>query len=136
MMAGMGHPHLDAWHRLVESRDPAGLDALLAEDCVFHSPIVPSPPQGKALSKMYLMAALEVIGKEGFHYVREIASGNDAMLEFRQEIDGIQINGVDIIRWNDAGKIVDFKVMIRPLKAIQLLHAQMGAYLARMKGQP
>ena len=129
----MGNPNLDTWHHLVASRDPAGFDDLLADDCVFHSPIVHSPQEGKAISKLYLTAAMQVIGKEGFHYVREIVSGNDAMLEFRQEIDGVQINGVDIIRWNDAGKIIDFKVMIRPLKAIQLLHAQMAAYLARMK---
>ena len=129
----MGNSNLDTWHRLVASRDPAGLDDLLADDCVFHSPIVHSPQEGKAISKLYLTAAMQVIGKEGFHYVREIVNGNDAMLEFRQVIDGVHINGVDIIRWNDAGKIIDFKVMIRPLKAIQLLHAQMAAYLARMK---
>lgn len=129
----MPHTALAAWHRLVESRDAAGLDALLADDCVFHSPIVHTPQQGKALTAAYLTAALHVIGGAGFHYVREVVSERDAVLEFRQTIDGIQINGVDMIRWNEDGKIVDFKVMIRPLKAIQLLHAKMGAYLERMK---
>jgi hypothetical protein len=128
----MSHPTLLAWHRLVESRDPKGLDALLADDCVFHSPIVHTPQRGKTLSTMYLTAAMEVIGGEGFHYVREISSDTDAMLEFNQGIDGIQIDGVDILHWNHEGRIVDFKVMIRPLKAIQLLHAKMGAYLERM----
>lgn len=134
IVSPMPHPTLDAWHRLVETRDPKGLDDLLADECTFHSPVVHTPQVGKAISKIYLTAAMEVLGQEGFHYVREIVSGNDAMLEFRQTIDGIEINGVDILRWNDAGRIIDFKVMIRPLKAIQLLHAKMGEYLARMKG--
>lgn len=129
----MNHAGLAAWHRLVESRDTAGLDALLADDCVFHSPIVHTPQQGKALTTAYLTAALHVIGGEGFHYVREVVSERDVVLEFRQTIDGIQINGVDMIRWNASGKIVDFKVMIRPKKAIELLHAKMGAYLEQMK---
>jgi len=131
----MNPPPVDAWHRLVAARDPKGLDSLLADDCVFHSPIVHTPQRGKAISTIYLTAALEVIGGEGFHYVREIVSDTDAMLEFNQVIDGIQIDGVDILHWDRDGRIVDFKVMVRPLKAIQILHAKMGAYLEKMSKQ-
>lgn len=131
----MHHPTVDTWHRIVAARDPRGLDAILADDCVFHSPIVHTPQRGKAITTVYLTAALEVIGGEGFRYVREIVSDVDAMLEFNQVIDGTQIDGVDILHWNRDGRIEDFKVMIRPLKAIQLLHARMGAYLAEMSKQ-
>ncbi len=131
----MHHPTVDTWHRIVAACDPRGLDAILAGDCVFHSPIVHTPQRGKAITTVYLTAALEVIGGEGFRYVREIVSDVDAMLEFNQVIDGTQIDGVDILHWNRDGRIEDFKVMIRPLKAIQLLHARMGAYLAEMSKQ-
>lgn len=129
----MTNPTLDAWHDLVRRRDASALDDILADDCVFHSPIVRTPQRGKALSKLYLTAAILLLGGEGFHYVREITGERDAMLEFRAVVEGIEVNGVDIVRWNDAGKIADFKVMIRPLKAIQLLHAKMAAQLEKMK---
>jgi hypothetical protein len=119
-----------AWHALVESRDPRGLDALLADDVVLHSPVVHTPQAGKAIVRKYLMAALHVFANEHFHYVREVEGPRDAVLEFETLIDGIVVNGVDMIRWNDAGQIVDFKVMVRPLKAINLVHQQMAALLA------
>jgi SnoaL-like domain len=120
---------LEAWHLLVESRDPSGLSDLLADDVVFHSPVVHTPQQGKRLAAGYLEAALQIILNPGFRYVREIVGDSDAMLEFETEIDGILVNGVDLIRWNDAGQIVDFKVMLRPLKAINLIHQRMAAML-------
>jgi hypothetical protein len=122
------HP-LDTWHRLVRTQDPSGLPALLAEDAVFHSPVVHTPQRGRALATAYLGAAFQVFFNPSFRYVREIVGPTDAMLEFETEIDGISVNGVDLIRWNEAGQIVDFKVMIRPLKAINLIHQRMAAML-------
>ena len=123
------HP-IETWHGLVKSHDASGLDSLLAEDAIFLSPVVHTPQRGKALTKAYLMAAFQVFSNPSFRYVREILGPTDAMLEFDTEIDGVLVNGVDIIKWNDAGKIVEFKVMIRPLKAIQLIHERMAAMLA------
>jgi hypothetical protein len=129
-MTDADHP-IATWHRIVWNRDPAGLDALLDADIVFYSPVVHAPQQGKAVAAMYLAAALHVFGNPTFRYVREIIGASDAMLEFETEIDGVIVNGVDIIRWNDAGRIVEFKVMLRPLKAITLIHERMGAMLQR-----
>ena len=64
-----------------------------------------------------------------FRYVRELAGPRVAVLEFQVEIDGISVNGVDMITWNDEGRIVDFKVLIRPLKAVNLIHQKMAAML-------
>jgi hypothetical protein len=125
--------NVDVWHRLVETRDVDGLDAVLADDVVFHSPIVHTPQEGKALTKLYLTAAFHVLANDKFHYVREVANEQDAALEFETEIDGIRVNGVDLIRWDRNGKIVDFKVMLRPLKAIQLMHRLMAEMLERVK---
>ena len=121
---------IEIWHGLVKSHDAAGLDALLAEDAVFFSPVVHAPQRGKVLTKGYLSAAFQVFFNPSFRYVREIIGESDAMLEFETEIDGITVNGVDIIRWNGEGKIVEFKVMVRPLKAINLIHQKMAAMLA------
>ena len=121
------------WHKLVANQDSGGLDALLADNAVFHSPVVHSPQVGKALTRAYLTAAFHVFSNESFRYVRELAGPRDAVLEFQVEIDGIQVNGVDIIKWDDAGKIVEFKVMLRPLKAVNLIHQKMGAMLQRMQ---
>ena len=123
------HP-IETWHELIRSCDPSGLDSWLAEDAVFVSPIVHAPQRGKALAKAYLMAAFKVFLNPTFRYVREIRGPSDAMLEFEAEIDGVLVNGVDIIKWNAAGKVVEFKVMIRPLKAISVIHERMAATLA------
>ncbi|MFM6991735.1 MAG: nuclear transport factor 2 family protein [Rhodoferax sp.] len=122
------HP-IATWHRMVHDRSPVGLDALLDENAVFLSPVVHAPQVGRKLTAKYLSAALHVFANPTFRYVREIISTNDAMLEFETEIDGIVVNGVDIIQWNEAGKIVEFKVMLRPLKAVNLIHQMMGAML-------
>lgn len=120
---------LASWHQVVSSRDPAQLDALLADDVVFHSPIVHTPQEGKALTSMYLTAAMQVLANDSFQYVREVSSGCDAVLEFTTVIDGITINGVDMIRCADDGRIIDFKVMLRPLKGVNLMHGMMQKML-------
>ena len=122
------HP-VQTWHALVKSHNAAGLDGLLAEDSIFLSPIVHTPQRGKVLTKAYLAAAFQVFFNASFRYVREIIGPTDAMLEFETQIDAVLVNGVDIIKWNDSGKIVEFKVMIRPLKAINLIHERMAAVL-------
>lgn len=125
------NPHpIETWHGLVRANDSSGLDALLAEDVVFISPVVHTPQHGKALARRYLGAALLVLFNPGFRYVREIIGDSDAMLEFETEIDGVAVNGVDIIHWNAEGQITEFKVMVRPLKAITVIHERMGAMLA------
>ena len=121
---------LTAWHRVVADRSPRGLATLLADDVVFYSPIVHTPQVGKAITTQYLAAALHVFGNDTFRYVREVVGEHDAVLEFMVEIEGITVNGVDMIKWNDAGQIVEFKVMLRPLKAVNLIHQKMAAMLA------
>ena len=118
------------WHQILQQQNPAGLDALLADEVVFHSPVVHTPQVGKPLTTLYLTAALHVLYNESFRYAREIVGGSDAVLEFEVEIDGIKVNGVDMMKWNADGQIVDFKVMLRPLKAVNLIHQKMGAMLA------
>jgi hypothetical protein len=120
---------LAAWHELVRTRNPAGLKALLADDVVFHSPVVHTPQVGRAITQQYLAAAFQVFFNETFRYVREVAGPRDAVLEFQVDIDGITVNGVDMMKWNDDGRLVEFKVMIRPLKAVNLIHQKMAAML-------
>ena len=123
---------LDAWHDIVRRRDARGLDELLADDVVFYSPVVHAPQIGKTITTMYLTAAMHIFGNDTFRYVREVIGKHDAVLEFETEIDGIIVNGVDMIKWNDADRIIEFKVMIRPLKAINLIHQRMGEILSQM----
>ena len=129
MHSSMSEHPMAAWYRLVEQQNPAGLDALLDDDAVFVSPVVHTPQRGKRLATVYLSAAFRVFFNPTFRYVREIVGPRDAMLEFETEIDGVLVNGVDLLRWNDAGRIVEFKVMIRPLKAIHVIHERMAAML-------
>ena len=121
---------LARWHQVVAARDADGLDGLLAENVVFHSPVVHAPQVGKAITGRYLAAAIHVFFNDSFRYVRELTSEHDAVLEFEVDIDGIHVNGVDMIRWDANGQIVDFKVMLRPLKAVNLIHQKMAAMLA------
>ena len=117
------------WHQLVHDRNVKGFDALLADSVVFYSPVVHTPQRGKVTTIQYLTAAFRVFFDESFRYVREVTGPRDAVLEFQVEIDGISVNGVDMITWDDTGRIVEFKVMIRPLKAINLIHQKMAAML-------
>jgi hypothetical protein len=120
---------IKAWHDIVEKLDAQGLDALLADEAVFHSPVVHTPQVGKPITKKYLTAAFHVFFNESFRYVRELKGDRDAVLEFEVKLDGITVNGVDMIKWNDAGKITEFKVMLRPLKAVNLIHQKMAQIL-------
>jgi hypothetical protein len=124
---------LAVWHDVVITRDMEKLASLLADDVVFHSPVVHTPQRGKAISLLYLQGAMHVLNSAHFRYEREIAGPRDAVLEFTSEIDGVHINGIDLIRWNDDGQIVDFKVMVRPLKAVNALHLKMATMLQQLK---
>ena len=129
----MTHPHpIQTWHALVQSRDMTALAEVLADEVVFHSPVLHTPQRGKAITLKYLQGAMQVLNNGQFQYLREIIGERDAVLEFSTQIDDVLINGVDLIRWDDAGQIVDFKVMVRPLKAISLLHQKMGDMLAKL----
>src|SRR5262245_52241630 len=130
----MNETPIAAWHRIVDSRSREALSQWLADDVVFHSPVVHTPQRGKPVVMRYLSAALDVLGNQHCRYVREIAGPQDALLEFETELDGITINGVDLIRWNTAGRVVDFKVMVRPLKAINVVHQRMAAMLQSTTG--
>jgi hypothetical protein len=125
---------IETWHNIVEKRDAQGLDALLADEAVFHSPVVHTPQVGKSITKKYLTAAFHVFFNESFRYVRELQGNRDAVLEFEVRLDGITVNGVDMIKWNDAGKITEFKVMLRPLKAVNLIHQKMAQALQAEAG--
>jgi ketosteroid isomerase-like protein len=117
------------WHQVVKDRDVKGLYNLLAEDAVFHSPVVHTPQVGKSITGKYLSAAFEVFFNDSFTYVREVHGEGNAILEFEVEIQGVKVNGVDMISWNEAGLITEFKVMVRPLKAVSMIHQNMGAML-------
>jgi len=131
----IAHAGVAAWHAYMNSGgDAALLSAQVADDAVFHSPVVHSPQEGKAKVMLYLLSAAKVLGNESFTYVREIIDGNDALLEFTSVIDGIHINGIDLIRFNDEGKIIDFKVMVRPVKAVNKLWEMMAAQLQAAAG--
>ncbi len=138
---------IDRWFRHTRGELPGGLDAILHPDCVFLSPIVYTPQRGRDITKLYLTAAGSTLadvepgaGSAGisesssFRYTTIIREGHHAMLEFETEIEGKYANGVDIITCDDDGMITEFKVMMRPLQAINAVHAQMQAMLARLEG--
>jgi len=127
---------LAAWHELVTTRNQAGLSELLADDVVFRSPIVHTPQEGRARTTMYLTGALHVIGNESFTYVRELVDAPHAVLEFTTVIDDIEVNGVDMITFNEDGKITDFKVMLRPMKGIQIVGQKMVQMLDALRTPP
>ena len=148
MSDNMIKPVIDKWHAHLRGDLPGGLDELLDDDVVFFSPIVFTPQEGKAITKMYLQAAGQTLPGEksgsnasdpgsgsggGFHYTKTVLAGDTAVLEFETTVEGKYVNGVDIIRCNDDGRIIEFRVMIRPLQAINLVHQQMAAMLERMK---
>ena len=128
---------VEQWHRFLADDLPDGLDGLLAEDVVFYSPIVYTPQRGKDVTSLYLHAAKQTLPGDGgagaFRYTKQVLSGDTAVLEFETTIDGRYVNGVDIIRCDSAGRIVEFRVMIRPLQAVNLIHEQMAALLASMQ---
>ena len=121
---------LDAWHRIVDSGDLEGLGDLLADDVVFHSPVLHTPVEGRDVVSLYLGGAHMLLVNDAWRYVRQIVGDRDAMLEFVTEVDGLHVNGVDVLRWDEDGRIVDFKVMIRPRKALDAVQARMAELLA------
>ena len=133
------------WHDYLRGQLPGGLDELLDDDVVFFSPIVFTPQEGKAITTLYLQAAGQTLpgdpptesttaaSPSGFRYTKTVMDGDTAVLEFETTVEGKYVNGVDIIRCNDAGRIVEFRVMIRPLQAVNLVHQQMAAMLESMK---
>ncbi len=142
---------IEKWHEHLRGRLPGGLDELLDDDVVFYSPIVYTPQRGKAITTLYLQAAGQTLPGDqpaaghdagdssaggsggGFRYTKQVLAGDTAVLEFETTVEGKYVNGVDIIRCNDAGRIIEFRVMIRPLQAVNLVHRQMAATLEQMK---
>lgn len=119
------HPTMALWHQALETANIDLLDELLADEAVFYSPVMHRPQEGKDLTKLYLSAAFNVLVSDKFVYQRELVDEQGAVLEFLAEVDGVQINGVDMMRWNAEGKITEFKVMLRPYKAIETMRSKM-----------
>jgi hypothetical protein len=144
---------IEQWHRHLRGELPGGLDTLLDDDVVFYSPVVFTPQRGKAITTLYLQAAAQAFPGDaagegeadraegdaplgpssGFRYTKKVLAGDTAVLEFETSIGGKYVNGVDIIRCNEEGRIIEFRVMIRPLQAVNQVHRQMGEVMERMK---
>ena len=125
---------LSRWHAVIAGgSDPSALAAIIREDAVFHSPVVHTPQRGRALVVAYLAAAGQTLGNASFRYVRELVDGENVLLEFETELDDIHVNGVDLIRFDENGLIADFKVMVRPLKAVNKVWEAMAAQLERVR---
>jgi hypothetical protein len=122
---------LAGWHAFIQSRDPSVLMAALHEDAVFESPVVRTPQRGRQLAMMYLMGAAQVLGNDSFRYLGEWRAQRSAVLEFACELDGVEVNGVDMIWWDEDGLITRFKVMVRPLKGMEAVREKMAALLAQ-----
>lgn len=122
---------VELWQQMLASGKIELLDEILADDVIFHSPVLHTPQKGKKLTSMYLGAAFHVLLNQDFKYTNQIQQGNKAVLEFETIIEGITINAVDIIICDDEGKIIDFKVMVRPLKALQKVQQKMFEMLAK-----
>lgn len=123
-------PVIQRWLRMIETGQMDQLDDLLAEDAVFYSPAVFTPQRGGAVTAAYLRAAEQMFSGTDFHYVEQWFGDNSAVLQFAADVDGISVEGIDMIHWNDAGKITSFKVMIRPFKALQGVIGKMAELLA------
>ena len=116
---------IKSWHDNLHVQNVDFLEEILDESVVFYSPVVFKPIEGKEMTKLYLASAGESFNMESFKYVREVHQAMESVLEFETDIDGIWVNGIDMITWNEAGKIIDFKVMIRPLKAVEIVRMKM-----------
>jgi hypothetical protein len=137
---------VEQWQAHMRGELPGGLDALLDDDVVFYSPVVYTPQRGKAVTTLYLDAAAQTFpgdspgpspdggtSSSGFRYTKTVLDGDTAVLEFETTMEGKYVNGVDIIRCNPEGRIIEFRVMIRPLQAVDMVHRQMAAMLERME---
>lgn len=133
MTATATPPVIERWLGMIESGNTDELDDMLAEDAVFYSPAVFSPQRGRALAAAYLRAAERMFSGTNFHYVDTWFDSRSAVLEFAAEVDGLQVEGIDMIHWNDDGQITSFKVMIRPFKALQGVIGKMAELLAAQK---
>ena len=120
---------ISKWHDVVRNQDLNLLKSILADNIIFYSPVVFTPQKGKDLTFLYLMAAAQVFNNKSFTYTKEIINENHATLEFELVINGIEINGIDLITWNEAGLIVEFKVFIRPLQGVNVIHKMMQQML-------
>jgi hypothetical protein len=136
------------WHSFLRGELPGGLDGLLDDEVVLYSPIVFTPQRGKQITSLYLQAAVQTfVGSDStsssgptdgggrFRYTKTLVGEDTSILEFETTMKGKYVNGVDIIRCNDEGRIIEFRVMIRPLQAVNLVHQQMGAMLESMTRQ-
>lgn len=124
---------IEQWHKILETRDISALEDLIDDNAVLHSPVIHTPVPGKKMVHMYLSAAFHTFLNDKFSYISEHRSERSAVLEFATEIDGIYVNGIDMISWNEEGKIVSFKVMIRPIKALNLINEKMTALINKYK---
>jgi hypothetical protein len=120
---------IERWHRFIGGDLAGGLAELLADDVVFYSPIVFTPQRGKDVTMLYLEAAKQTLGAGDFRYTKQVLAGDTAVLEFETTLEGKYVNGVDIIRSDDTARIVEFRVMIRPLQAVNAVHEQMRQML-------
>ncbi len=120
---------IEDWHRVALSGDCTALNGMIHEDAVFESPVVHTPQRGKAITIKYLTAAVATLDNPSSEFVGEWSGEQSVIVEFKSEIEGIAINGIDMIRFDDTGLITHFKVMIRPLKAVNLIHRKMGEML-------
>ena len=123
---------LDKWLSVLNNPDAEKLSELISDEAVFYSPVVHTPQKGKVLTTMYLMGASKVL-INGFEYKKKIIKGLHGVLEFSCVVDDLTIEGVDIIELNEEGKVISFKVMIRPLKALNKVHQKMGEILMAMQ---
>lgn len=126
---------ISEWHRIVRDGDAAALESILAQDCVFLSPVVHKAQVGRDLTRLYLSAAMEVFN-HSFHYTKQVVQAPHAVLEFECEVEGILINGVDIITVNAEGLISEFRVMVRPRKGMEMLQGKMFTMLEALAGTP
>jgi hypothetical protein len=126
----MTSPVIDRWLRVIEDGQTVELDDMLAEDAVFYSPAVFTPQHGRAKAAAYLRAAEHMFAGTNFHYVNKWIDERSAVLEFAAEVDGLAVEGVDILHWNDEGKLTSVKVMVRPFKGLQAVIAKMAELLA------
>ncbi|QUL37279.1 nuclear transport factor 2 family protein [Erythrobacter sp. JK5] len=125
---------LARWHEVVDNGSrPDDLIAIMHEDAVFHSPVVHTPQIGRPIVIAYLAAASQTLGNDSFRYIREVLGNGTAVLEFTTDMDGIHVNGVDMITFDESGLIIDFKVMVRPLKAVNKVWEMMAAQLERAR---
>ncbi len=123
---------LETWHNFVKNKNHEDLSSFIADDAILYSPVVFKPIEGKFMVTMYLIAAVEIIANNNFKYIRKVCDTENAILEFETEIDGISVNGIDMIKFTEEGKLQEIKVMIRPLKGVNIVHQKMGEYLQKM----